>query len=175
MGNGVTMTRSVMIGYTGPLEAIRTYSYAGTALAAYSPTYDPVYNKTVITELDNVTTFTYDPARQLIGEVRSGSYPYNTTYLYDSMGNRIRKYDTTGITTNTYNPANQLLVSMPPSGPPTTSSYDNNGNLISAEHRRCAHDLHLGSGEPADLRRIVLCRTYDLRLLGRRPPAGDHK
>ena len=130
MGNGVTMTRSVMIGFTDPLEAIRTYSYAGTALAAYSPTYDPVYNKTVVAELDNVTTFTYDPARQLIGEVRSGSYPYSTTYLYDSMGNRIQKYDTTGITTNTYNAANQLLLSVPPTGAPTTSSYDNNGNLI---------------------------------------------
>jgi RHS repeat-associated protein len=99
-----------------------------------------VYNKTVISEVvnqgtveTNVTTFTYDLSKQLINEHRSDTMSgnsFNTTFLYDGMGNRLWEIDqANGITTYTYDVANQLLVTKPLTGYPTTHFYDNNGNL----------------------------------------------
>jgi hypothetical protein len=36
-------------------------------------------------------TWTYDAAYQLINEDRSGANAYNTTYVYDPVGNRLVK------------------------------------------------------------------------------------
>ena len=47
-------------------------------------------------------------------------------------GNRIQQYDSGVLTQGTFNKANQQTLISPASGPPTTQSYDPNGNLTLA-------------------------------------------
>lgn len=102
----------------------------GTGLAIFTNTYDPVSNRLTVAELDGtLCTFGYDRSYQLTLEQRSGANAYNTSYVYDPVGNRLIKYDS-GLTTNyQMNAANELVLITPPSGPTTTSTFDANGNL----------------------------------------------
>ncbi|HET6387056.1 MAG TPA: RHS repeat-associated core domain-containing protein, partial [Armatimonadota bacterium] len=68
---------------------------------------------------------------QLVNEQRSGANAYNTTFLYDGVGNRTVKNDSGALTSYSYNPANELTLITPPTGQPTTSLWDANGNLLS--------------------------------------------
>ena len=124
------------IGHLVPqFEVARTFNGPGSAVPfSTQNVYDNAYNRTKATETDQfgtatVTTYVYDSANQLKGEHRSGANGYFTTYVYDSLGNRIQKIDSNQVTSYTYNPANQLLLTQPPTGQPTTSTYDGNGNL----------------------------------------------
>ena len=124
------------IGHLVPqYEVARTFNGPGSAIPfSTQNTYDNAYNRTKATETDQfgtatVTTYVYDSANQLRGEHRNGANGYFTTYVYDSLGNRVQKIDSNQVTTYTYNPANQLLLTQPPTGQPTTSTYDGNGNL----------------------------------------------
>ena len=102
----------------------------GTGLAVFTNTYDPVSNRLSVIELDGtLCTFGYDPTYQLINEQRSGPNAYNTTYLYDPLGNRLSKNDSGQVTNYQYNQANELTLTTPPAGAPTTATFDANGNL----------------------------------------------
>lgn len=104
---------------------------AGFGLAVFTNTYDSVGNRLTVLELDGThVTFGYDASYQLINEQRSGTYAYNTTYLYDGLGNRLQKIDSGLVTTGTFNAANEIVLLQPPSEAPTTSSWDANGNLV---------------------------------------------
>jgi YD repeat-containing protein len=102
----------------------------GTGLAIFTNTYDPVSNRLTVLELDGARcTFGYDSTYQLTLEQRSGPNAYNTSYVYDPLGSRVRKFDSGALTASQYNAANELILATPPSGPPTTSTWDANGNL----------------------------------------------
>ncbi len=89
----------------------------GTALAAFTSTYDPVGNRLTSEELDGVrVTYAYDGAYQLVNEQRSGANAYSTTYVYDSDGNRTLKNDSGQLTTSTYNVSDQLVTATTPAG-----------------------------------------------------------
>jgi YD repeat-containing protein len=45
------------------------------------------------------------------------------------MGNRLTKNDSGSVTNYSYNAANEQTLLTPPSGAPTTSTYDGSGNL----------------------------------------------
>src|SRR5262249_18176613 len=74
-------------------------------------------------------TFGYDATYQLIKEQRSGANAYNTSFVYDPVGNRLQKFDTGALTSSVYNAGNELTLTTPASGQPTTSTWDANGNL----------------------------------------------
>ena len=66
----------------------------GTGLAIFTNTYDPVSNRLTVLELDGTRcTFGYDATYQLTLEQRSGANAYNTSYVYDPLGNRLQKFD----------------------------------------------------------------------------------
>jgi RHS repeat-associated protein len=73
-------------------------------------------------------TWTYDATDQLTREQRSGAVGYDTTYAYDSLGNRLLKEASAALTTYAYDLANQLTTSQDASGV-TTYTYDLAGNL----------------------------------------------
>ena len=51
--------------------------------------YDAVGNRLSVLELDgSAVAYAYDPAYELTNEQRSGTTPYNTTFVYDGMGNQ---------------------------------------------------------------------------------------
>jgi len=78
---------------------------------------------------DSVTTRSYDQSYQLTSQQRDGANAHNATYLFDGVGNRVLKGDSGAFTTYLYNPANELTWMQPPTGQPTTSLWDVNGNL----------------------------------------------
>ena len=89
------------------------YSPSGTSLAVFTNTYDGVGNRLSVLELDGSrVTYAYDPSYQLTNEQRSGRTPYNTTFSYDGMGNRLVQNNTGVLTTSTFNAANELLTSQ---------------------------------------------------------------
>ena len=93
--------------------------------------YDAVGNRIGVQELDGSRmAYAYDAGYQLVNEQRSGANAYNTTYVYDPLGNRLVKNDGGQLTTYSYNAGNELTLLQPPSGQPTTSTYDANGNLL---------------------------------------------
>ena len=106
------------------------YLAAAGASAIYTAAYDGIGNRLTVLEIDKTqVTFAYDASYQLLNEQRSGVYAYNTTYAYDSVGNRTLKNDSGALSTYAYNPGNEQVLLTPPTGQPTTSSYDPNGNL----------------------------------------------
>ena len=75
--------------------------------------YDAVGNRLSVLELDgSAVAYAYDPAYELTNEQRSGTTPYNTTFVYDGMGNRLVQNNTGVLTTSAFNPANELLSSQ---------------------------------------------------------------
>ena len=91
-------------------------------------TYDAAGNRISVKEKkNNRVTWTYDSIYQLTQEQRSGVEGYQTTYIYDSNGNRLVKNVDGSITTSTFDGADQLINSRDSTGL-TTYSYDANGN-----------------------------------------------
>ena len=66
---------------------------------------------------------------RLTKEQRGGAHPIDETLSYDPVGNRVSKVDGTGTTTYQLNAANELVLTTPPTGAPTTSTWDAAGNL----------------------------------------------
>ena len=94
-----------------------------------SNTYSVTNNRLTVLELDGTrVTFGYDAHSQLISEARSGANAYNTSYVWDANGNRIKQYESGVLTTRLFNAANELTLVTPASGAPTTNLYDSNGN-----------------------------------------------
>ncbi|MBM3494705.1 MAG: hypothetical protein FJX72_10390 [Armatimonadetes bacterium] len=109
---------------------LRSVKSDGSAGACYTATHDPVGNRLAVEEMDGArVTYTHDAAYHLVGEVRSGAHGFAMTLSYDALGNRLTKEDSSGTTSYQYNLANELTLTTPPSGAPTTSGYDPNGNL----------------------------------------------
>ena len=112
---------------------IENRNAAGVGQFIATNTYSPVDARLTVVELNNaLTTYGYDASKQIISEARSGTYPYNTSYVYDPNGNRVQQYDSGALTQFTLNAANQLLVITPSSGPPTTQTFGAVGNMIGA-------------------------------------------
>jgi len=128
LGNGMIVSQ--LYDAAGRELALWNVGPTGVGLAIYTASYDPVGNRLNNIELDGTrVTWAYDPSNQLINEKRSGTNSYNTTYLYDPVGNRAVKNDSGALTSYSYNPANELTLMQPPTGQPTTSLWDANGNL----------------------------------------------
>ncbi len=112
---------------------IENRNAAGVGQFIATNTYSPVDTRLTVIELNNaLTTYGYDASRQIISEARSGTYPYNTSYVFDPNGNRLQQYDSGALTRFTLNAANELLVIAPGTGAPTTQSFDAVGNMIGA-------------------------------------------
>ena len=108
-------------------------SALGVGQAIFTNSYSAVGNRLTVHELDGtLVTYSYDAISQLTSEARSGTYAYNTSYVYDPNGNRQQKWDSGALTTYMVNAANELLVVTPPSGAATTNTFDANGNLTVA-------------------------------------------
>src|SRR6185437_10738919 len=113
----------------GREQALWNVGPAGAILAVYTAN---VGNRVGAAELDgSLTTWGYDRSCQLTSEQRDGANAYNVSYLYDGVGNRTLKGDSGAFTTYLYNAANELTWIQPPTGQPTTSAWDANGNLKS--------------------------------------------
>ena len=69
----------------------------------------------------------YDATNQLTNERRTVDNAYNTTFVYDAVGNRLVKNADGSLTTYTYDTANQLQTSQDSAGV-TTYTFDANGN-----------------------------------------------
>ncbi len=89
---------------------------------------DPTGNRLGVTEATGQrTTWTYDNSYQLINEHRSGADGFNTTFVYDPVGNRLEKNASGVVTISTYDVANQLVTSVGPAGT-VTYTFDAAGN-----------------------------------------------
>src|ERR1019366_4493002 len=82
-----------------------------------------------VVELGAIVSYAYDPTNQLISENRTGTLAYNISYTYDPLGNRLTQGNAGAITNYAYNAANELTGIAPPTGAPTTITYDANGNM----------------------------------------------
>ncbi len=112
---------------------IENRNAAGVGQFIATNTYSPVDTRLTVVELNNaLTTYGYDASRQVISEARSGTYPYNSSYVFDPNGNRVQQYDSGALTQFTLNAANELLVITPGTGAPTTQTFDAVGNMIGA-------------------------------------------
>ena len=57
-----------------------------------------ILRRTGVVELDGtLCTFGYDATNQLTKEQRSGANAYNTSYVYDPLGNRLQKFVNKGV------------------------------------------------------------------------------
>lgn len=111
LANG--MTTSHTFDQAGRETVLANYGPGGTPYAIYTNTYDHVGNRLTVAELDgSLVTYTYDVTNQLTNERRNGTTPYNTTFSYDGVGNRLTQNDSGILTTYTYNNANQLTQSQ---------------------------------------------------------------
>ena len=110
LGNGMNVSHT--FDAAGREIVLSNASPTGVALALFTNSYDPVGNRLSVSEIDgSLVSYLYDPSYQLINEQRSGSTPYNTTFVYDGMGNRLVQNNTGVLTTSTFNAANELLTS----------------------------------------------------------------
>lgn len=111
LGNGMALSHTFDQARRETLLA--NYFPDGPACAVFTNTYDAIGNRLGVLELDgSLVTYSYDASYQLVNEQRSGTTPYNTTYVYDGMGNRLVQNDSGVLTTYTYNIANELLRSV---------------------------------------------------------------
>jgi len=91
-------------------------------------TYSAAGDRTKLEELDgSVSQWTYDRARQLTSEQRTGAVAFHVTYSYDPVGNRTLETDAAALTTFVFDAANQLSSAERTSGI-TTYAHDADGN-----------------------------------------------
>jgi YD repeat-containing protein len=75
------------------LTQLQNHRSDGTPVNIFTYTYDHAGNRTSALELSgDLTTWTYDPAYQLVHEQRSGTHEFDVTYTYDPAGNRTLFY-----------------------------------------------------------------------------------
>jgi YD repeat-containing protein len=128
LANGMTVSHTWDA--AGRETLLQNISATGVGLAIFTNTYSANDNRINVAEIDGtLCTFAYDRASQLLNEQRSGSFAYNTTYTLDPLGNRLQGNNSGQITNQTFNATNELLTIVPPTGAPTTNSWDANGNL----------------------------------------------
>jgi RHS repeat-associated protein len=109
---------------------IQNISAAGVAQAVFTNTYSATNNRLTVQELDGTrVTFGYDGASQLTLEQRNGAQAYNIGYSYDGNGNRLTQSNSGAVTAYQYNAANAQVLITPPTGAPTTQTFDPVGNL----------------------------------------------
>jgi RHS repeat-associated protein len=124
------------------LTGLKNETNAGVLISRYTYTYDKVSNRLTADEGGgNLVTWTYDTTYRLTRERRSGSNTIDTTYAYDSVGNRTLKIATGSRTTTTYDAANQITTIIDSTGS-TTMTYDAAGNLVeerSPTNQRTTH------------------------------------
>ena len=98
--------------------------------AVFTNSYSATNNRLTVAEVDGtLVTFGYDAASQLVLEQRSGAEAYNISYGYDPNGNRLTQSSSGAVTEYQYNAANEQVVITPPTGAPTTQTFDAAGNL----------------------------------------------
>ena len=89
--------------------------------------------------------YAYDNSYQLVNEDRSGFEPYNITYSYDPLGNRLLQTSSGQVTTYSYNHANELTLQVRPGALPVTTTYDANGNTTLDSASACWPMQHRAS------------------------------
>lgn len=142
LGNGLNVSHTYDA--AGRETVLSNASPAGTAWAVFTNTYDAVGNRLSVKELDgSAVAYAYDASCQLTNEQRTGTTPYNTTFVYDGMGNRLVQNDTGVLTSYTYNAANELLTSQV-----TVSSTFYQINSGGGAVAPFAADGHFGSSSP---------------------------
>jgi RHS repeat-associated protein len=83
-----------------------THVKAGDSIAVFHYGYDDVGNRTSLTDLDSLHTFSYDSLYQLVGATHPQGFNPGEAYTYDALGNR----DSSHISTSySYDDANRLL------------------------------------------------------------------
>jgi YD repeat-containing protein len=128
---GVSGIASYAYDQAGRLTALQHLNLAGPAFALYTGTYDRAGNLLSQAEIDgSITTFSYDKSYQLVNEIRCGFEPYNITYSYDGVGNRLLQTSSGQLTTYSYNAASELVLTVQPAGQFVTTTYDANGNTL---------------------------------------------
>jgi YD repeat-containing protein len=99
-----------------------------SVISGFDYGYDSTPNRTHVLEANgDRVTWTYDDSYQLINENRSGANAYNTTFVYDPVGNRLLQSASGALTTYSYDAANQLVTGQDAAGV-TTYTFDSNGN-----------------------------------------------
>jgi YD repeat-containing protein len=130
--------------YTSPMGGVTTYlyDYLGRLTKVTNPdstariiSYDDrnlIQSK--FDENGHRTDNLYDALQRLTGvrEYYSQSAYYSTTYLYDGLGNLVKKVDAIGQTTTySFNDQNRLILTKYPDAFNETRNYDQAGNLVS--------------------------------------------
>jgi YD repeat-containing protein len=129
-------------------QAVRQYwTPGGGGILMHTATYDPVGNRLTVAELNGDTqAYSYDRSYQLAYEQRVGTQPYQITYTYDGVGNRLQQNNSGALTTYAYGPANNLLKAQSPANVVTTYSFDNAGNQT-LENANGALTTYIWDGE----------------------------
>jgi YD repeat-containing protein len=110
----------------GRLQQVTIFSATATSGVAYN--YDAANNRIGALNAAGVrTTWSYDRTYQLVGEHKGWPNVYQTTFVYDPVGNRLVKNETGQLTTSTYGAVNQLINSRSAGGL-TTYTFDAAGN-----------------------------------------------
>jgi RHS repeat-associated protein len=84
----------------------------GATLLSFAYTLGPAGHRTRVAEQDGaVRTYNYDVLYRLVGEQVTGAQPYQKTFTYDAVGNRLLQTDsTTGQIAYTYDERDRLLT-----------------------------------------------------------------
>jgi len=143
LGGPVTFTYDELSRRTGlarPNGVATTYSYdaasqlkslvhavGGAPFASFNYTYDPVGNRTAMTEGTGTNSYAYDPLNRLVQAIHPQAANPAESFSYDPVGNRVTSHLSPVHTTDD---ANRLLEDSN-----FTYTYDANGNLRSKTSR----------------------------------------
>jgi YD repeat-containing protein len=138
LGNGGIV--SYLFDNAGRLTGVHNRKSDGSLISSFDYALDGAGNRLCVLEDTGVrTTWTYDATNQLVNEHRTaaGQAGYNTTFVYDPVGNRLTKNAAGALTTAIYDAANQLQISIDTTGT-TTFIFDASGNqqIVSAQAGR---------------------------------------
>ena len=127
-------------GLARPNGVATTYSYdaasqlkslvhavGGAPFASFNYTYDPVGNRTLMTEGAGTNTYAYDPLNRLVQAIHPPAANPAESFSYDPVGNRTSAHLATG---QVHDAGNRLLDDSN-----FTYTYDANGNLTSKASR----------------------------------------
>ena len=128
LANGGTISH--IFDPAGRETLIQNISALGVAQAVFTNSYSATNNRLTVVEVDGtLVTFGYHASSQLILEQRSGAEAYNISYTYDPNKSRLTQSSSGAVTEYQYNAANEQILITPPTGAPTTQTFDAVGNL----------------------------------------------